>query len=56
MLDNASYHQDKDLIEYCKKNKVILFYNLPGYPIFNYIELFWARLKTNLRVSTLKLR
>ena len=49
LIDNASWHKTKDVQDYCKKNKITLFFLPPYSPEFNPIERVWSFLKSKMR-------
>jgi len=45
LLDNASWHTTHKVRNWCKRNSMNLFYNIPNFPKYNIIEEVFAYLK-----------
>lgn len=52
MLDNASIHRSRRLAAFCRKNGVLLFYNMANFCALNMVEYFWCFAKRPLRTTT----
>lgn len=48
-LDNAGRHKDQTLLEFARRNRVALFFNLPYFSPLNPIEFAWEHAKRPLR-------
>lgn len=50
-LDNCSVHRSKRVIQFARKSKLKLIFNVPYSPQFNGIETLWAVMKHRFKNS-----
>jgi hypothetical protein len=44
-MDNSPIHKSKKITEFCRRNEILVVYNLPNCPVLNPIEILWRHLK-----------
>ena len=49
LIDNASWHKTKKVLEYCEENNITLLFLPPYSPEFNPIERVWSFLKSKVK-------
>jgi len=49
LIDNASWHKTKKVLEYCEENNITLLFLPPYSPEFNPIERVWGFLKSKVK-------
>lgn len=49
LIDNASWHKTKKVLEYCEENDITLLFLPPYSPEFNPIERVWSYLKSKIK-------
>ncbi len=49
LIDNASWHKTKKVLEYCEENDITLLFLPPYSPEYNPIERVWGYLKSKLK-------